>query len=246
MYKLLEGYYEKGSELLEADVNRGRALCDRRRRVALNAVKKKLVPFLRKCGAREIGDIDTAMLSRFQDSLLKTLSAKTVNDVVSTARMMFKRLVATGYAKTNPFAGLPAVKKGDGKMTGCYEVGKVGGVFDREWEDPSHSLLCLLIYSTNMRNCEINKIRLGDIEEIGGAAFLSVRGTKTESAERRVPLHPFVRKRLEGHAGDRDLALPQRGKCFVKLCSAANKSMGACMGHTPEMLKAENIRFYSG
>ena len=246
MYKLFESYYEKGSELLEADVNRGRALCDRRRRVALNAVKKKFVPFLRKSGAREIGDIDAAMLSRFQDRLLKTLSAKTVNDVISAARMMFKRLVATGYASANPFAGLPSVKKGESKMTGCYEVGKVRGVFDGEWENPAHRLHCLLIYSTNMRNCEIQKIRLGDVEEVGGETFLNVRGTKTESAARRVPLHPFVLEKLREYAGGRDPAFPQNQKRFVKLCSAANVSMGELMGHAPETLKAENIRFYSG
>ena len=192
MYRLLEGYYEKGSELLEADVNRGRTLCDRRRRAALNAVKKKFAPFLRKCGAREIGDIDIAMLSRLQDHLLKTLSAKTVNDVISSARMMFKCLAAAGHAKTNPFAGLPSVKKGGGKITGCYVIGRVKGAFNREWKDLAHQLLCLLIYSTNMRNGEINKRpqKDGGIRR-GSRSAVSAKGEGVRRAVLR-------RKRIDG------------------------------------------------
>jgi len=246
MYKIFSNYYEKDSELLEADANRGRKLCDRRRRIGLNVVKKKFIPFIRKSGARSIEDIDTPMLARFQDHMLKTVVSKTVNDHISSVRMMFKRLVATGYVVTNPFAGLPSVKKGDSKMTGCYEVGRVNGVFKREWGNPAHRLLCLFIYTTNMRNCEINKVRIGDIEEIDGAAFLNVRGTKTENAERRVPLHPFVRERMAEYANGRDLVFPQKGKTFVKLCSEANVSMGELMGYSPDELKAENIGFYSG
>jgi len=71
--------------------------------------------------------------------------AKSVSDHVSTVRMMFKRLVATGYAKSNPFAGLGAIKKGESKTTGCYEVDKLKGVFNWEWENSTLNILCLLI-----------------------------------------------------------------------------------------------------
>jgi len=246
MYKLLEGYYEKGSELLEADANRGRTLCDKRRRTCLNAVKKKFVPFIKKSGVRAIEDIDTAMLSRFQDHLLKTLIAKSVNAHVSAARMMFKRLVATGYAGSNPFAGLPAIKKGESRITGCYEAGRIKGVFNREWENPAHRLLCLLIYSTGMRNGEINRLQMRDLVEIGGKAFIDIPKSKTPNGERKVPLHPFVREKLLEYAGGQDVVFPQVGKTFEKLCSAANASLGRRLGLAHEELKAENIRFYSG
>jgi len=67
MYILFESYYEKDSELLEVDANRGRTLCDKRRRLCLNIIKKKFVPFLKKNNVRVVEDIDTSMLSRFQD-----------------------------------------------------------------------------------------------------------------------------------------------------------------------------------
>jgi len=265
MYKLFEGYYEKGSELLEADANRGRTLCDKRRRGCLNAIRKKFVPFIRKNGARAIEDIDTAMLSRFQDHLLKTMIAKSVNDHVSAARMMFKRLVATGYAASNPFAGLPAIKKGEGRATGCYEIDKVKGVFNQEWrpaqpaeknggkakakaeaKTAAHRILCLLIYATGMRNGEINRLRLRDVVKIGGETFIDVPKSKTANGERKVPLHPLAHEKLLEYAKGRDAVFPQVGKTFEKLCSAANVALGGLLGHTRETLKAENIRFYSG
>jgi len=246
MYKLFENYYEKDSELLEADANRGRTICDKRRRSCLNVIKKKFIPFIRKNGVRAIEDIDTAMLSRFQDHLLKTLIAKSVNDHVSAVRMMFKRLVATGYARLNPFAGLPAIKKGESKITGCYEIGKVKGAFNREWDNPAHRLLCLLIYSTGMRNGEINRLRLGDLVKIGDRIFVDIPKSKTPNGERKVPLHPFVHEKLLEYADGRDSVFPQIGKTFEKLCSAANVALGERLGYTHEMLKKENIRFYSG
>ena len=265
MYKLLENYYEKDSELLNADENRGRTLCDKRRRSCLNGIRKKFIPFLKKNNVKVIEDIDTAMLSRFQDHLLKTLIPKSVNDLVSAVRMVFKRLVATGYASSNPFAGLPAIKKGDGKITGCYEVNRIKGVFSQEWEPvqptdkisdkarakagvevATHHILCLLIYSTGMRNSEINRIKLSVITEIGGETFIDIKKSKTKNGKRKVPLHPFVHEKLIEYANGRDTVFPQIGKTFEKLCSAANVALGERLGHTHETLKAENIRFYSG
>jgi len=246
LYRLLKNYYEKDSELLQADAKRGRTLCDKRRRACLNVIKKKFIPFIKKNGARAIEDIDTAMLARFQNHLLKTLVAKSVNDHVSAVRMVFNHLVTTGYAKSNSFAGLPSIRKGESKATGCYEVGKVKGAFDREWENPAHRLLCLLIYSTGMRNGEINRLRLGDLVEMDGVTFVDIKKSKTPNGERKVPLHPFVRERLIEYAGGRDAVFPQVGKTFEKLCSAANVALGERLGHARETLKGQNIRFYSG
>jgi len=265
IYKIFSRYYEKDSELLNADANRGRTLCDKRRRQCLNGMTKKFIPFIKKNGVRVIEDIDAAMLSRFQDHLLKTMGAKSVNDNVSAVRMMFKRLIATGYAHTNPFAGLPAIKKGEIKTTGCYEIDKVKGVFNQEWKPAqpvgkisdkdaarseakvsAHHILCLLIYATGMRNSEINRLQLSDIVEIGGETFIDIPKSKTPNGERKVPLHPFVHKKLLEYAKGRDTVFPQIGKTFEKLCSAANVVLGGLLGHTPETLKTENIRFYSG
>jgi len=246
MYRLISGYYDKESPLLNADKKRGRKIADLKRRQYLNATNKKFIPFCKKNGARGIEDIDTAMLARWQNDMLKTLAPKTVNSNASAVRAIFCHLATTGYAKANPFAGLPSIKNGKGRLTGCHMLDEIRGVFDREWGDPAHHLLCLLIYTTNLRNCEIRRIRQGDVGEICGAAFLSVRGTKSESAERRVPLHPFALRKMREYAGSRELVFPQGKKKFVKMCSLANIEMGELMGRTPESLKSENIRFYSG
>jgi len=246
MYRLISGYYDRDSPLLKADKKRGRKITDLKRRQYLNATNKKFIPFCKKNGARGIEDIDTAMLARWQNDMLKTLAPKTVNNNVSAVRAIFYHLVTTGYAKSNPFSGLPPIKNGKGRLTGCHMLDEIRGVFGRDWKDDAHRLLCLLIYTTNMRNCEIRRVRQGDVEEICGAAFLNVRGSKNESAERRVPLHPFVRQKMGEYAGLRDLVFSQGKKKFMKMCSLANIEMGELMGHTPETLKLENIRFYSG
>ena len=265
IYKLFSSYYEKDSELLNADVNRGRKLCDKRRRQCLNGIKKKFIPFLRKNNVRVIEDIDAAMLSRFQDHLLKTMLPKSVNDHVSSVRIMFERMVSTGYVNTNPFAGLPAIKKGKSKKTGCYEIDKVNGAFNQEWKPAqpvgktsekakskaeantsAHHILCLLIYATGMRNSEINRLQLSDIVKIGGETFIDIPKSKTPNGERKVPLHPFVHKKLLEYAKGSDVIFPQVGKTFEKRCSEANIVLGERLGHTPESLEADNIRFYSG
>jgi len=246
MYNLVSGYYDKDSPLLKADEKRGREITDLKRRQYRNTVNKKFIPFVRKNGAKSIRDVDTAMLTRWQNDMLTTLSAKTVNTNVSAVRLIFSHLVSTGYAESNPFASLPPIKPRDRKVTGLYELPLLKGAFGGEWKDEAHRLLNMLIYTTNMRNSEINRIRLDDAERIGGECFLNVRGTKSGNAPRRVPLHPLVHERMIGYASGRDLVFPQRGKTFVRLCSEANKALGARLGYTPEMLRAENIRFYSG
>ena len=246
MYNIFDKYYEKDSPFLLIDAKRGRTLGDEKRAINDRFVKGWFVPFLKKNGARYVEDIDTAMLSRFQNHLLKTMKPQTVNAYLSAVKMIFAHFVTTGYARNNPCAGLQRlrVKPEDVAATGCYELGRLKGVFGEPWRNRRHYLLCLLIYATGMRNSEINRLQLSDIVEIGGARFIDIPKSKSPNGERRVPLHDFVHGKIVEHARGDDV-FPQRPCSFDGLCHRANLSLARHTGYTQEMLKAENIVFYS-
>ena len=229
LYNILEKYYEEDSPFLQKDFNRGRTLCAEKRKTCDGFAKRKFVPYLKKNGIRDVGGIDTSLLARFQDHMLKTVKAQSVNGYMSAVKMIFNHFVIVGYVKFNPCAGLPCIK-----------------VFDREWENDLHRLLCMIIYTAGMRNGEINRIRLGDVMEIDGCKFIDIPKSKSASGVRKVPLHDFVHGKLMEHAKGADSIFPQRTRSFAALCAAANLSLAEQTGLSPEKLKEENIVFYSG
>jgi len=247
LYRSLKRYYEKNSPLLRTDVKRGRVISEKRQSNYDGFVKKKFIPFLRRNGVKSVEEIDTALLARFQNHLLKTVKPQSVNSQMSGVKMIFSHFVTNGYIKFNPCAGLPAIRVQEVEATGCYEIGALKGVFEREWADEMHRLLCLLIYTTNMRNSEIQRIGMADVIEIGGIRFIDIPESKSRNGVRVVPLHDFVYGKLAGHAiGNPGLFSGMKERSFQRACSDANLSLGALMGYSEEMLERENIRFYSG
>jgi hypothetical protein len=48
-------------------------------------------------------------------------------------------------------------------VRGCHELNTVTGVFNKRWEDKVSYLLCLIIYTTGMRNSEIERVKVKDV-----------------------------------------------------------------------------------
>jgi integrase len=84
-------------------------------------------------------------------------------------------------------------------IRGCYDIDEICGIFNRRWPDPFACLLCLIIYTTGLRNSEIEKIRKRDIIKINSVKFISVTESKTENGIRLVPLHPLVDEKIKRH-----------------------------------------------
>ena len=247
LYKILSAYYEEGSPFLVVDAKRGRALGEEKRKIHDAFVKKKFIPFLKKNGVKTIDEIDTSILARFQNHLLKSVKPQTVNAYLAGVKMIFAHFVTTGYSKFNPCAGLPPIRITETKATGCYEVYSLKGLFDKKWKNRSHHLLCLMIYATGMRNSEINRMQMNDIIEIDGCRFIDITKSKSKNGVRVVPLHGIVYKTIMDYATKRtDYLFPQKPRSFDGLCARANLSLAELTGFTPEMLKKENIVFYSG
>ena len=114
-------------------------------------------------------------------------------------------------------------------------------------------MLCLLIYTTDMRNCEIEMIKLENLIMIGKYHFIDITKSKTVNGERIVPLHNFVYRKLMAYARKNNKSkeeqifkLPTREALGSDIYKKAYMEMAKYTGYTPEKIKEENIRFYSG
>jgi len=259
---IFKNYYSKDSPYLIIDKKRGRTLSENSRATYHNFINKQFIPYLKNHGIKSIEQIDTPFLTRFQNYLLadkhkggkliEGIKPQTINHYISYIKLIFNHLLQEGYINTNPCKSVIAIKikKEDLKITGCYEVDKIKGVFNKKWKDDRSYLLCLLMYTTNMRNCEIFNLRLQDIIMIGQYHFINVPESKSQNGIRQVPLHDFVYKRILSYAkkhGKTDYIFRTAGK---KLGSRVYKraviELAGYMGYTLEDIKKENIRFYSG
>jgi integrase len=175
----------------------------------------------------------------------------------------------TGVIKENTFDRVKALKIGDKstKARGCHEIDKVKGVFNKEWSDPISYILCLIIYATDMRNVEIERIRAQDITKIDNCHFINVQESKTKNGVRLIPIHSFVHKKLisfiakTGKKSDdflftfatcgglpTPIGKPNRvtWRNQSKIYKKANADMGEIMKITKDELKKQHITYYSG
>jgi site-specific recombinase XerD len=209
-------------------------------------ITKKFIPFLKARKINALNKITLCVLSDFQDYLLsRATTAQTVNYDLKAVKRIFPQLARKGIITENPCINLRRipVRQSDCKVRGCHEVEKLKGVFGAPWEDELSSLLCLLIYTTGMRNSEMRRLRMSDIQSIEDCRFIDVRQSKSASGVRMVPLHDFVYKKLAEYAkGRKDCCLDVPCEVFAK----ANKELAARLGMGEKEMTAQNITFYSG
>jgi site-specific recombinase XerD len=218
-------------------------------------IHKVFIPFLRRSGIEKVTDITATVLFRFQDYLLaKGNKPQTVNSALSCIRVIFDRFVLDGVVTENVVSALPQVKirTGDHYVRGCYDLADLKGVFNKPWGDPASFLLCLLIYTTGMRNSEIEKLQLQHIIELDGIRLIRIPESKTDNGVRVVPLHPFTWRALRSWAkqtgkteGDYLFSLhggPNQSTLYRK----ANQDMGLVLRLSESDLAERHITFYSG
>jgi site-specific recombinase XerC len=251
-FDALTGFYQKDSEYMTISANRGRAVGTKARLERCAFINKTVIPYFKKHGIRTFGNVTIPVVEKLQDYLLdKGLKPQTVNKKMVGLRQIFDYFIAHGTVKSNPFRGITRVKpkKNDVKMRGCYEIDTLKGVFNKRWRSEDHRLLCLIIYTPDMRNSEIERMQVKDMIEVNKIRFFDINASKTENGVRIVSLHPFVYARLQKHASKNHL---QPDDYLVKIgpgkrvYQKANLAMGRLMGKTKEELSALNITYYSG
>jgi integrase len=195
LFDILADYYNSDSPYLAVDKNRKRTFCDQRRRIYYNFINKKFIPFLKRLKIKLFDQIKPSHLAALQDELLESGNKpQTINDHLSGVKLLFDHLLRKNMIERNPFKELTplTVKDYDVEITGCYDTDKIKGVFNKSWRDEFYYLLCLIAYTTGMREIEIMNMRVSDIISIGGYKFIDIKKSKTVNGIRVIPLHNIV------------------------------------------------------
>ena len=243
MYAALESFYKENSEAPDR-------LSERSRKEYGALIHKKFIPFLKLEKITAFDQIKRTTLAKFQDSLLSGgAKPQTVNNNIKPVKKILAAMARKGIIEENPgslIKGMP-VRQRDRKERGCYELDKIKGVFNRRWKDETSYLLCLLIYTTGMRNSEIKRIKHEDIKTIDGCRFISVKQSKTPNGIRLVPLHGFVYRKLKARAAKNKI-VPESALFGGGAGSfnKANNELAGMLKISDGELEAENITFYSG
>jgi len=266
IYPIFHQYYKKDSIYLKKDMLRGRILCEKTRSIYNNSIIHHWIPFLKKYHIKNFEEINTPLMTKYQDyCLAKGHKPQTVNHYVCYVSNIFDYLLIRGQIKNNPCTGLVTikVKETDNKIRNCYNINELKGIFNKRWPDELSYLLCLVIYTTGMRNSEMDRIQIKDIIKIGQYRFIHIPKSKTKFGERYVPLHDFVYIKIKRYIDKRrknpdDLLFCQKnGKPISRhYYSYANIVMGMFTRQEKnrildyelikKKLNEENITFYSG
>jgi integrase len=128
----------------------------------------------------------------------------------------------------------------------------LNGVFTQNWKDTRSLVLILIIYSSDLRNSEIERLKLGDIISIDDCRFIDVKKSKTKNGERLVPLHPFVYDKIMDFIKDKNLSpddfiISKQGRPLSsKVYKKANIELAEKLNMSETELAAKNLTFYSG
>jgi len=247
--QFFEGFYDENNMVYQNECRRNGELSEQCRKFYSGVIKNNFLPFLKNRQIRSFEQITVAFLDDFQDVLLaKGIKSKSVNNQMTAVGKVLGYLVRKGEIKTNPYLSLPQipVKPDERKTHGCYEIESMRGIFDKPWEDDMSCLLNLIIYSTDMRNSEIMRVRKKDIITIGDCRFIDLKESKTENGVRLVPLHDKTYRKIICYAKDMDDEKQIFGQTKDSVFSKASQDLGKMMGVDDEYLKENNITFYSG
>jgi len=239
MYKTLEDFYDSEQDNLS----------ERGRKEYKAVIKYKFIPFLQQEKIKDFGQITKNILNKFQDTLLRTgIKPQSVNNNMKAVRKLFAKLARQNKIECNPcdFVKDLPVNEGHKKPRGCYELEKIKGVFSRKWKDELSYLLCYLIYTTGMRNSEIKRIRMDDIQFIDGCRFIRIEMSKTANGIRLIPLHKTLYEKIKmygikNRTGENPLFDVHNDKF-----NRANNELAKRLKVSDEELERENITFYSG
>jgi len=253
LFAVMKTFYAENSPYLKISIQRGRTLGEDTRKTYQGFMVHHWIPYLRKNRIKTFDEINTYFLAKFQNYLLsKNIKAQTINHYISYISQIFAHLLTEGNVKTNPCKELPPIKITEEKETGCYEITKIKGIFNKRWKNEKLYLLCLLIYTTNMRNSEIEKIQVKDIILMDKYHFINIPKSKSKNGIRIVPLHDFAYRKLsrfirKNNLNENNYIFTKNGnKLGSRVYFRAYTELAKFTGYTAEKLKEENITFYSG
>jgi len=246
------------------DIEQNLCISEESRKEYKNMIEYNFIPFLQKERISSFSQITKVTLVRYQDNLQSSeraqkstetrpanrINASSVNNNMKPVKKILAALFRRGVIIDNPGESIKRLKvnETDRRVRGCYDLEKIKGVFNKRWANEEAYLLCLLIYTTGMRNSEIKRICLNDILTINGCRFVNVKKSKTGNGVRIVPLHDFVYRKLKTWAmkTNADTSFLLFGLIKDNVFKKANKELARVLKVSADELKRENISFYSG
>ena len=264
LYTILKNYYAKDSVYLNIDAVRGRKLGESSRKIHYGFIVNTFIPFLRQNKIKEFDEINPVLINNFQNYLLleRQLLPQSINRQISGIKAIFGHLFMTGVIKCNFIKDTLPLRNMNNKIRGCYSMDDLRDIFKNMWEDKKSYLLCLMIYSTGLRNSEIKNLKVKDItsQEMGNLGlcnyntifFLNIEKSKTANGIRRIPLHHKVKGSLDIWINENNLSrddylfIKNESQRFYRAAKKANELMGSLLCKKSEELESKNISFYSG
>jgi integrase len=254
LYSVLDNYYTKTSPYLAIDAARGRKISETSRQILHGFIVNTFIPFLRNNRIKEFEQIKPVVIGRFQNYLLleKGLLPQSINRQISGIKAIFNHMFMAGIIEQNIMKDIVPLRTLNNKIRGCYSVENLAGIFKEQWEDKKSYLFCSLIYSSGLRNSELQQLRVNDIILKGEIHFLNIVKSKTDAGIRIVPLHPKILavliEQIEENrlSGEDFLFVKNDRQRIFKTLKRANIFMGSLLGKKREELITENITFYSG
>ena len=244
IYETFEKYFDSPEFLLEE--KRTQAITERVRREYNGVIKNKFVPFLKEKNINVFEKINIHTMSEFQDwMLIKGLKPQSINNMMKAVKRVMAYLFRNNIIKENPGIESLPVRQGDLKPRGCYEMEKIKGVFNKKWDSDRSHLLCMIIYTTGMRNTEIKKIKKEDLILIDETNFINIKESKTENGIRIVPLHENVYKKIIDYSENKKDKETIFNIHDNDVFRDANFELAKKI-NSFEQMKRENITFYSG
>jgi len=265
LYSIMSNFYKKNSIYQKANNLRNKPLCDHTRQTYHNMILLYWIPFLKKFKITELKEINQQTIIKFQDYCSSFgMKPQSVNHCICHVSRIFDYLLLTRKIQINPCKGIKRlyVDDSDVSIRDCYNVDELSGVFNKRWKNELYYLLCLIIYSTGMRNSEIERIKVKDIITINGCYFIDIPKSKSRFGIRIVPLHNFIYSKLlcyirKTMKGNDDIlfnqsngrAIPRqwyRDANIMLGMFTRNKDKKLDYKEVKQILKNENISFYSG
>lgn len=264
---LLSTYYAENSIYMKKSESIDGPISVSHRKHCNQRLIKYCVPFFKESGVTTIQEVTRGMVTELRDSLRigdyiedgKPLAPKTVNDIISILKVIWKALLDNGTIKENPLSGIKQIRNPDPMKRGVFPTASFQGVFLCDWNSEFYYMLCLLGATTGLRNSEIEALTPESIITIGNTDFLDIKfahetnhPTKTKAGIRKIPLHPFVSTKLKNYITMRKI--PNGGyifrgesdkKIYWREYNKAVAHIAALMGFDKNYLEENHISFYS-
>ena len=160
------------------------------------------------------------------------MSASHIKKIRQEMYFIFDSARKHGHIRSNPCEDVtaPKGKKGTRRAITAEERKhflKVAGT------DPRYNLFMLMLYC-GLRSSEAMNIKYEDIMEINGAKIFHVKGTKTENADRMVPIPPEIQAILKPN-GRGNICVNKNGRphnksSYRRLSDSLRRDMNISMG----------------